>query len=176
VPIMNMLMGLPPAPENTTTTTTTTSTTPGPHSGFDTDLGLHGCQIEGRHYPDGARVPSGTTDPCDLCYCIRNQEACVKQECVLSVDGCEPVYVPGVCCPVSYNCGKSHTLNAFLLIRICLTLPAGTLTFACWPYLKIVICSVLWLLIKYIALYLTNSSLSIIWIVLWWVPLIQSKI
>ena len=30
------------------------------------------------------------------------------QECTLKVDGCDPIYQDGVCCPVKYMCGKWH--------------------------------------------------------------------
>ena len=50
------------------------------------------------------QIPSDPASPCDLCYCIRNHTACVMQECSLKVEGCEPVYLEGVCCPVKYLC------------------------------------------------------------------------
>ena len=52
------------------------------------------------------QIPSDPASPCDLCYCIRNHTACVMQECILQVQGCEPVFVDGVCCPVKYICGE----------------------------------------------------------------------
>ena len=52
------------------------------------------------------KVPRDPTEPCELCYCIRNHTACVRQECDLRVPGCEPIYQDGVCCPVKYRCGK----------------------------------------------------------------------
>ncbi len=63
-----------------------------------------GCNIEGKFYPDGAQVEGDPTKPCELCYCIRNKTACVMQECILHVEGCQPVFQPGVCCPVRYRC------------------------------------------------------------------------
>lgn len=32
------------------------------------------------------------------------------QECTLHVEGCKPVFKPGVCCPVRYECGNFFTL------------------------------------------------------------------
>jgi hypothetical protein len=63
-----------------------------------------GCDIDGEFYMDGMKIPSDPNSPCDLCYCIRNNTACVLQECSLKVQGCEPVYLDGVCCPVKYLC------------------------------------------------------------------------
>ena len=74
-----------------------------------TDLGLpdnYGCSISGQFYAEGAQVPSAKNKPCELCYCIRNVTACVMQECTLHIDGCQPIYNKGVCCPVRYSCGK----------------------------------------------------------------------
>lgn len=68
-----------------------------------------GCDIEGQFYMDGMKIPSDSDNPCDLCYCIKNHTACVMQECTLKVDGCTPIYVDGVCCPVKYICGEQTT-------------------------------------------------------------------
>ena len=54
------------------------------------------------------KVPRDPERPCELCYCIRNSTVCVMQECTLKVDGCDPIYQDGVCCPVKYMCGKWH--------------------------------------------------------------------
>jgi hypothetical protein len=82
-----------------------------PSSLDSTELGHHdnyGCTIDDKFYADGARVPSNTDSPCELCYCIRNMTACVMQECTLHIEGCTPVYHRGVCCPVRYSCGTFH--------------------------------------------------------------------
>jgi hypothetical protein len=74
-----------------------------------TDLALpdnYGCSINGKFFAEGAQVPSNANKPCELCYCIRNMTACVMQECTLHIDGCQPIYNKGVCCPVRYSCGK----------------------------------------------------------------------
>ena len=69
-----------------------------------------GCDIDGQFYMDGMKIPSDSDNPCDLCYCIKNHTACVMQECTLKVDGCTPIYVDGVCCPVKYICGMFQKL------------------------------------------------------------------
>lgn len=85
-----------------------TSTTSAPTSD-STEVGFHdnyGCHVDERFYADGAMLPLDHHNPCELCYCIRNRTTCVMQECTLQVAGCKPVYQPGVCCPIKYNCGK----------------------------------------------------------------------
>ncbi|KAI1291978.1 hypothetical protein HDE_07113 [Halotydeus destructor] len=77
--------------------TTTTTTTEAPEPGT-------GCYIDGRHFREGAQIPSDSTKPCEVCYCIRNTSACVLQECTLQVGGCAPHYTSNSCCPTSYNC------------------------------------------------------------------------
>ncbi|CAB0010456.1 unnamed protein product [Nesidiocoris tenuis] len=70
-------------------------------------LDNYGCVLDDNtFYADGAQVPSDPKKPCELCYCIRNQTACVMQECTLNVEGCKPVYQEGVCCPVRYDCAN----------------------------------------------------------------------
>lgn len=66
----------------------------------------YGCSIGDKYYPEGVQVPSNVNKPCEVCYCIRNKTACVMQECTLHIDGCQPIYNKGVCCPVRYSCGK----------------------------------------------------------------------
>ena len=84
----------------TTTSTTTAATVP------SSELATleRGCEMDGKYYADGAQVASDANKPCELCYCIRNRTACVMQECILHVEGCRPVFEPGVCCPVRYQC------------------------------------------------------------------------
>ncbi|CAH0381827.1 unnamed protein product [Bemisia tabaci] len=82
-----------------------TSTTEQPST--TTAIGGHdnyGCTIRNSFFADGVQVPSDPKKPCELCYCIRNRTACVMQECTLHVEGCRPVYQPGICCPVKYEC------------------------------------------------------------------------
>jgi hypothetical protein len=81
-----------------------------------TDLALpdnYGCSINGKFFAEGAQVPSNPNRPCELCYCIRNQTACVMQECTLHIDGCQPIYNKGVCCPVRYSCGNFFSRKSF---------------------------------------------------------------
>lgn len=82
-------------------------------------LNEYGCSIDGLFYADGAKVPSNPNNPCEVCYCIRNKTACIIQDCTLRgevVEGCKPVYVDGICCPLRYDCGKYYnfcfTVNA----------------------------------------------------------------
>ena len=77
-----------------------------------------GCDIQGEFYMDGMKIPTDPANPCDLCYCIKNNTACVMQECTLKVEGCQPIYADGVCCPVSYICGNIWRLTLSLLIEI----------------------------------------------------------
>ncbi|XP_046429457.1 mucin-17-like isoform X3 [Neodiprion fabricii] len=84
-----------------------TSTSNSPAIIGSTEIGAHdnyGCRVDERFYADGAQLPVDPRNPCELCYCIRNRTTCVMQECTLRVAGCNPVYLPGVCCPVKYNC------------------------------------------------------------------------
>ncbi|XP_072752248.1 uncharacterized protein [Anoplolepis gracilipes] len=88
-----------------------TSTTSAPDS---TAVGFHdnyGCNVDERFYPDGAMLPVDYHNPCELCYCIRNKTTCVITECTLQVAGCKPVYQPGVCCPIKYNCEYEEELT-----------------------------------------------------------------
>ncbi|XP_050437267.1 serine-rich adhesin for platelets isoform X2 [Adelges cooleyi] len=84
----------------------TSSTTPQPTT--TTTVGWqdnYGCMMnDNEFFPDGAQLPISLQKPCELCYCIRNRTACVMQECTLHVEGCRPVYLDGVCCPVRYDC------------------------------------------------------------------------
>ena len=63
------------------------------------------------------QIPRDPSNPCEICYCIRNHTACVIQDCELKVPGCSPIYRDGVCCPVKYMCGKLNKLLACIGIR-----------------------------------------------------------
>ncbi|XP_021942170.1 kielin/chordin-like protein, partial [Zootermopsis nevadensis] len=96
----------PEVPVHLLTSSTAATTSPAP-TGSTTAIGQlddHGCTIDSTFYTDGAQVPGNPSNPCELCYCIRNKTACVMQECTLQVEGCRPVYQPGVCCPIRYDC------------------------------------------------------------------------
>ncbi|KYM99479.1 hypothetical protein ALC62_09826, partial [Cyphomyrmex costatus] len=108
-----------------------TSTTSAPDS---TEVGFHdnyGCHVDERFYADGAMLPLDHHNPCELCYCIRNRTTCVMQECTLQVAGCKPVYQPGVCCPIKYNCEydeeSSTTVGPTPGLIMTTTLPPGML-------------------------------------------------
>ncbi|XP_012057856.1 PREDICTED: titin [Atta cephalotes] len=108
-----------------------TSTTSAPES---TEVGFHdnyGCHVDERFYADGAMLPLDHHNPCELCYCIRNRTTCVMQECTLQVAGCKPVYQPGVCCPIKYNCEydeeSSTTIGPTPGLIMTTTLPPGIL-------------------------------------------------
>ncbi|XP_012534808.1 titin [Monomorium pharaonis] len=108
-----------------------TSTTSAPES---TEVGFHdnyGCHVDERFYADGAMLPLDHHNPCELCYCIRNRTTCVMQECTLRVAGCKPVYQPGVCCPIKYNCEydeePSTTVGPTPGLIMTTTLPPGVL-------------------------------------------------
>ncbi|KAJ8680336.1 hypothetical protein QAD02_016123, partial [Eretmocerus hayati] len=94
---------------------TSTSTTSSPSQSSSTEIGrlesselgfpdTYGCNVDDRFYADGAQLPLDASNPCELCYCIRNKTTCLMQQCTLAVAGCKPVYQHGICCPVKYNC------------------------------------------------------------------------
>lgn len=93
-----------------------TSTTTAPATSDSTEIGFHdnyGCHVNNKFYADGVQLATDHQNPCELCYCIRNRTTCVMQECTLQVAGCKPVYQPGVCCPIKYNCGKLRFQTIF---------------------------------------------------------------
>ncbi|GIY36293.1 uncharacterized protein CEXT_731461 [Caerostris extrusa] len=66
---------------------------------------------EGCILPDGSYVSDGeavnTTNPCDHCYCMRNEVVCAVQECQAPGDNCRPkTPKSGQCCPDRYECCK----------------------------------------------------------------------
>jgi len=93
-------------PSQLTSTTMSTTTSLASVTEQSTELAPYerGCEIDGKFYSDGAQIIGDPSKPCELCYCIRNKTACVMQECILHVEGCDPVFQPGVCCPVRYQC------------------------------------------------------------------------
>ena len=66
------------------------------------------------------QIPTDPSEPCDICYCIRNHTACVQQRCLMSVPGCQPVFEDGVCCPVSYNCGGEFIISSDNIVVVLL--------------------------------------------------------
>lgn len=101
-PLVPVSLVTPSAPSSTTPVTTSLA----PISSDSTELAPYdrGCEMNGKYYADGAQVEGDPNKPCELCYCIRNRTACVMQECILHVEGCEPVFQSSVCCPVRYRC------------------------------------------------------------------------
>ncbi|GFS57908.1 uncharacterized protein NPIL_577821 [Nephila pilipes] len=64
---------------------------------------------EGCTLPDGTFVEDGeavnSTNPCEHCYCMRNEVVCAIQECQAPGDNCRPVPPkPDQCCPDRYEC------------------------------------------------------------------------
>ncbi|GFS37002.1 uncharacterized protein TNIN_76851 [Trichonephila inaurata madagascariensis] len=64
---------------------------------------------EGCTLPDGSFVEDGeavnSTNPCEHCYCMRNEVVCAIQECQAPGDNCRPVPPkPDQCCPDRYEC------------------------------------------------------------------------
>ncbi|KAF5291205.1 hypothetical protein FQA39_LY14447 [Lamprigera yunnana] len=50
-----------------------------------------------------------TSSLCEYCYCIGGQQTCIKPKCLLSLDGCTPIFEKHNCCPVRYNCTGFYT-------------------------------------------------------------------
>lgn len=84
--------------------------------------------MNGQFYPDGAQVAIDIEKPCELCYCIRNRTACVMQECILHVEGCEPIFEHGVCCPVRYLCDSPPGIEATTIAGLISTTVANLFT------------------------------------------------
>ncbi|KAJ2952736.1 hypothetical protein O0L34_g7090 [Tuta absoluta] len=85
--------------------TSTSTSSPAEYGGTGVGkVDKYGCSINGKYFPEGAKVPPSPGKPCEHCYCIRNMTTCVMQECTLHVDGCTPIYHKDVCCPVRYFC------------------------------------------------------------------------
>ncbi|GBM29428.1 hypothetical protein AVEN_143910-1 [Araneus ventricosus] len=70
----------------------------------------HGSKLrEGCTLPDGSFVEDGeavnSTNPCEHCYCMRNEVVCAIQECQAPGSNCRPVSPkPDQCCPDRYEC------------------------------------------------------------------------
>lgn len=64
----------------------------------------------GHHYYDGEAVPS--SNPCEHCYCMRDEVVCAVQECKPPCEGCTPIPSENdQCCPERYECGKNLITN-----------------------------------------------------------------
>lgn len=66
-----------------------------------------GCIIGPHFYPEGLKLPGDPLSPCNVCFCIRGAQKCTPKKCAPSIENCEPIMVPGQCCPASYACDHS---------------------------------------------------------------------
>lgn len=66
-----------------------------------------GCIIGPHFYPEGLKLPADPLSPCNVCFCIRGAQKCTPKKCAPSIENCEPIMVPGQCCPASYACDHS---------------------------------------------------------------------
>ena len=73
------------------------------------------CIENDKEYKIDQYIRSG--EPCKTCRCVPgfnglNENSCREIHCVVDNRiGCVPVYVDGVCCPISYKCGKCLKLK-----------------------------------------------------------------
>lgn len=65
-----------------------------------------GCIIESQFYPEGQQLPLDTTEPCNMCFCIRGDRKCTPKKCAPAIRNCKPIVPPGQCCAASYECGE----------------------------------------------------------------------
>lgn len=62
-----------------------------------------GCYANGKFYSDGEQVKS--LNPCEHCYCMRNEVVCAIQKCKAPCEGCVPIHDDDdQCCPKRYEC------------------------------------------------------------------------
>lgn len=75
---------------------------------------IEGCVLsDGRFIEDGEAVNS--TNPCEHCYCMRNEVVCAIQECQAPGANCRPLAPKsGQCCPDRYECRKYDELYVTL--------------------------------------------------------------
>lgn len=63
----------------------------------------HGCTLNGKYYKDGEALAS--SNPCEHCYCMRNEIVCAVQRCKAPCSGCIPIKSDkDKCCPERYEC------------------------------------------------------------------------
>uniref|UniRef100_A0A1B6FLZ3 VWFC domain-containing protein n=1 Tax=Cuerna arida TaxID=1464854 RepID=A0A1B6FLZ3_9HEMI len=60
------------------------------------------CDYNGQLYNDGERIDL-PEEPCQVCYCKGGDVMCTSITCYQR-DDCEPIHVPGQCCPKYENC------------------------------------------------------------------------
>ncbi len=76
-----------------------------------------GCVARGQRYSDGEAVPS--SNPCEHCYCMRDEVVCAVQECKPPCDGCVPIpSETDSCCPERYECCEFYE---FITLKMKLT-------------------------------------------------------
>lgn len=61
------------------------------------------CTFGNRTYANGERLEENPNGPCKVCYCRGGEIQCNDVGCYTR-DDCEPVQVPGQCCPKYDNC------------------------------------------------------------------------
>nr|XP_042908427.1 flocculation protein FLO11-like [Parasteatoda tepidariorum] len=75
---------------------------------------LHeGCTLDdGRFVADGEALNS--SNPCEHCYCMKNEMLCVIQECQAPSQHCIPFPTkPDQCCPEQYDCNEDPSTDIF---------------------------------------------------------------
>lgn len=65
-----------------------------------------GCNVNETFYPEGQRLPTNSSQPCEICFCIRGKSECMPKKCAPSIRNCRPIIPDGECCPESYDCGN----------------------------------------------------------------------
>jgi len=75
--------------------------------------------VNDKEYKVDQYIPSG--EPCRTCRCVQgfkglNEHSCREIHCVVDNRiGCVPVYVEGVCCPISYKCVEETDSSRIIL-------------------------------------------------------------
>lgn len=67
---------------------------------------VHGCFINGHTIQEGQKIPTNSSNPCDICFCIRGVAKCTPKMCAPSLRNCKPIVKEGECCAASYECGE----------------------------------------------------------------------
>ncbi|XP_044731868.1 uncharacterized protein LOC123294788 [Chrysoperla carnea] len=74
------------------------------------------CTFGNRTYANGERLEETPNGPCKVCYCRGGEIQCNDVGCYTR-DDCEPVQVPGQCCPKYDNCPpRDHVSSSTELI------------------------------------------------------------
>lgn len=64
-----------------------------------------GCYVNGKMIQEGQKIATNTSDPCDICFCIRGVSNCTPKICAPSLRNCKPIVKEGECCAAGYDCG-----------------------------------------------------------------------